>query len=360
MSTTTNLWRGKRVLVTGAAGTVGGEILRQLAGLGPAEIIGLDNNETEIFFAQQEGKLGSTVHLYVADIRDPLQLRRHMEGIDIVLHAAAYKHVFLCEQSPANAVQTNILGTQNVIDAAIAANVERVLLTSSDKAVNPTSVMGTSKLMGERLMVAANSQRRGGRPLFAATRFGNVLGSRGSVVPVFLRQIAQGGPVTLTHAGMTRFVMTLAEAVNLVTDSVFMATGGEVFVTKMPVVRIPDLAAAMIGIAAPQFGYQPEEIAVKEVGVIAGEKLYEELLNDEETRRTVELERHFVVLPALRPTHNSLDCSYPGLISRTVARSYTSANEAPLSVGEIKSYLVDRGVVKFERHPFAATASAGK
>jgi len=150
--------------------------------------------------------------------------------------------VILCEESPRDAIQTNILGTQNVIDAAQANRVKRVLFTSSDKAVNPTNVMGTSKLMGERLMTAANAQRQGeSDPLFSCTRFGNILGSRGSVIPLFKRQIGAGGPVTLTDPAMTRFIMTLEEAVQLVMDSVFLARGGEVFVTKMPVVRIARL-----------------------------------------------------------------------------------------------------------------------
>ena len=132
-----------------------------------------------------------------------------MQGIDIVLHAAALKHVMLCEKTPYDAVQTNILGTQHVIDAAIENDVQRVVFTSSDKAVNPTNVMGTNNLMGERLMTAANAQRRNSGPIFFSTRFGNILGSRGSVIPIFKRQIVAGGPVTLTHPNMTRFIMTL-------------------------------------------------------------------------------------------------------------------------------------------------------
>ena len=220
-----NPWHQKRVLITGVAGTIGRELLRQLVSLKPAEIIGIDSNESELFFVQQEYAIYPFVHLYLSDVRNPQQLSRHMEEIDIVLHTAAYKHVFLCEQAPGNAVQTNILGTQNVIDAAVAHNVERVIFTSSDKAVNPTSVMGTSKLMGERLITSANAVRHNGKPIFASTRFGNVLGSRGSVIPLFARQIAGGGPVTLTDPQMTRFIMTLQDAVRLVMDSVFLACG---------------------------------------------------------------------------------------------------------------------------------------
>lgn len=149
-----NLWAGKNVLITGVSGTVGRELLRQVASRKPAKIIGLDNNETELFFVCEEYRNHPNVHLYLGDMRDCDKLMRKMRGVDIVLHATALKHVILCEQSPRDGVQTNILGTQNVIDAALANNVEHVIFTSSDKAVNPTNVMGTTKLMGERLITA--------------------------------------------------------------------------------------------------------------------------------------------------------------------------------------------------------------
>jgi FlaA1/EpsC-like NDP-sugar epimerase len=340
-----NPWHEKRVLITGVAGTIGRELLRQLVYHGPAEIVGIDSNESELFFVQQEYASCPFVHLYLTDVRNPEQLSRHMDEIDIVLHTAAYKHVFLCEQAPGNAVQTNILGTQNVIDMATAHNVERVIFTSSDKAVNPTSVMGTSKLMGERLITSANAIRHNGKPIFASTRFGNVLGSRGSVIPLFARQIASGGPLTLTHPQMTRFIMTLRDAVRLVMDSVFLARGGEVFITKMPNVRIRDLATVMIEELAPRFGHDPRHIEIKPIGVIAGEKLYEELMSGEEIRRTIELSRYFVVLPALRPIYSLAEYEYPHLIRNSVDRAYNSANEAVLSLAELRSVLVNRGLL---------------
>ncbi len=335
-----NPWQGKRVLITGVAGTIGHELLRQLVDAKPAEIIGVDSNESELFYVQQEFAAYSFVRLYLTDIRNPVQLARRMEGIDIVLHAAAYKHVFLCEQAPSNAVQTNILGTQNVIDLALANDVERVIFTSSDKAVNPTSVMGTSKLMGERLITSANATRRNGKPIFACTRFGNVLGSRGSVIPLFARQILERGPVTLTHPQMTRFIMTLQDAVRLVMDSVFLACGGEVFITKMPIARIQDLAAVMIEELAPRFGCDPQDIEIKTIGVIPGEKLYEELMSSEETRRTVELKNYFVVLPALRPIYNVVEYKYPNMDRNSVVQAYNSANEKAMSMEELRSLLI--------------------
>jgi FlaA1/EpsC-like NDP-sugar epimerase len=340
-----NPWSDKRILITGAAGTIGRELLRQLVPFSPAEVIGIDSNESELFFVQQEYANCRFVHLFLSDVRNPEQLSRHMEEIDIVLHTAAYKHVFLCEQAPSNAVQTNILGTQNVINVAAAHKVERVIFTSSDKAVNPTSVMGTSKLMGERLITSANAMRHNGKPIFASTRFGNVLGSRGSVIPLFARQIASGGPVTLTDPEMTRFIMTLRDAVRLVMDSVFLARGGEVFITKMPTVRIQDLASVMIDELAPHFGHHPQDIAIKLIGVIPGEKLYEELVNGEETRRTIELSRYFVVLPAFRPIYNVADYSYPESVRNSVDLAYNSANEPALPPSDLRRMLIEGGLL---------------
>jgi len=248
--------------------------------------------------------------------------------------------VILCERSPQDAIQTNILGTQNVIDAATAAGAERVLFTSSDKAVNPTNVMGTSKLMGERLITAANAHRRSDGPVFSSTRFGNVLGSRGSVIPLFKRQIASGGPVTLTDPAMTRFIMTLKEAVSLVMESVFLAHGGEVFVTKMPIARIDDLAKVMITELAPAHGFDPDDIKINVIGAKAGEKLYEELMNDEETRRTVELDRYFSILPAFKAVYADIQYTYSGMGQLGVTRPYNSSVETHMTADELRSYIV--------------------
>ena len=340
-----NAWHGKRVLVTGICGTVGAELLRQLAQKNPGEVVGIDNNESELFFMDEQYRKDSRVRFYLGDVRDRDHLTRMMDGVDIVLHTAALKHVILNEHAPREAIQTNIQGTQNVIDGAIDAGVERVIFTSSDKAVNPTSVMGTSKLMGERLITAANALRRGDGPIFASTRFGNVLGSRGSVIPLFKQQIAGGGSITLTDPLMTRFIMTLEEAVRLVLDSVFLARGGEVFVTKMPVLRIADLAQVMVEELAPLSGRVPAAVDIKVIGVKPGEKLYEELLNTEEIRRTVELEKYFVVLPAFKSVFDDITYEYPDIVQDCVPRPYNSANEVPMELEELRSYLRANGLI---------------
>lgn len=340
----TPIFQGKSILVTGACGTVGSELVKQLltnADFAPAEVVGIDNNESQLFFIDQQYLQDQRAHFFVTDIRDRDELTRKMEGIDLVFHCAALKHVILCERSPEQAMQTNIQGVQNIISAAQANDVEKVIFTSSDKAVNPTNVMGTSKLMGERLMTAANSNKRGKGPVFASTRFGNVLGSNGSVIPIFHNQIAKGGPVTLTHRDMTRFVMSIEESVRLVIDSGTLARGGEVFITKMPVVRIADLAQAMIEELAPVYGFKAADIEIVEIGTKPGEKLYEELMSPEETRRALELPRYFSVLPAFRGIYHDIQYDYPDLVSQHVTNPYVSADEVALRVDDIRQLLKD-------------------
>jgi FlaA1/EpsC-like NDP-sugar epimerase len=259
----------------------------------------------------------------------------------VIFHAAALKHVVMCERSPFEAVQTNIHGVQNVVQAAYENGVKRVIFTSSDKAVNPTNVMGTSKLMGERLITAANASQLDGGTIFASTRFGNVLGSNGSVIPIFMKQIAKGGPVTLTDEDMSRFVMTISEAVRLVIDSAEIAQGGEVLITKMPVIRISDLAQVMIEEVAPVYGYDPDHIALRVIGTKPGEKLYEELMSDEETRRAVELSNYFSVLPAFKGLYKNIEYHYENLVSDQVTNPYVSARETPMNKLELRNFLVD-------------------
>lgn len=343
-----SLLKGKRILVTGACGTVGAELVNQLltdTSLALEEVTGIDNNESDLFFLDQKYLDDPRASFFVADVRDREELSRRLSGVDIVFHTAALKHVILSERSPDQAVQTNITGVQNVISAAIEKHIEQVVFTSSDKAVNPTNVMGTSKLMGERLMTAANSSKRGDGPIFVSTRFGNVLGSRGSVIPVFHSQIAAGGPVTLTDPEMTRFIMSIEESVRLVIDSAELARGGEVFITKMPVVRIQDLAEAMISSLAPLYGYEPDQIETKIIGSKPGEKLYEELMSEEETRRSLELSRYFAVLPAFRNLYHDIPYNYKGVVSEEVTNPYVSALQPILPPEEIRAFLVQNNLL---------------
>jgi FlaA1/EpsC-like NDP-sugar epimerase len=341
-------FKDKRVLVTGCCGTVGSELVRQLLKeYQVGELIGLDNNESELFFMEQR-YFSYPTKFVLADVRDRFKLFRQTQEVDILFHAAAFKHVILCERSPFEAVQTNILGIQNVIGAAKENKVKRIVFTSSDKAVNPTNVMGTSKLMGERLMTAANSNLRHNGSIFTSTRFGNVMGSRGSVIPIFSEQIKKGGPVTLTDPGMTRFIMSIKEAVQLVIDSASLAKGGEVFVTKMPVIYIYDLARVMIEELAEKYGHHPETIEIMCIGSKPGEKLYEELMTEEETRRTVELPRYYAVYPAFASLYQKIEYTYPEMVNSFVNEAYHSANEKPMSREELRAFLYRNQLIEGE------------
>lgn len=351
-----SFFKEKRVLVTGACGTVGRELVQQLLeNYEIGELVALDNNESEIFFLEQRFSKHRNASFFLADVRDNDKLSRKMKHMNVVFHTAAFKHVILCERSPFEAVQTNVLGVQNIIKAALENKVERVLFTSSDKAVNPTSVMGTSKLMGERLMTAANSNFREEGTIFVSTRFGNVLGSRGSVIPIFREQIKSGGPVTLTDADMTRFIMSIQEAVRLVIESAFLALGGEVFITKMPVIRILSLAEVMIQELAPFYGYKANEIEIDIIGFKPGEKLYEELMNQEETRRAWELQSYFVILPAFTCLYRNIPYEYPDIISKTVVKAYNSKSEKSLIKGQLSKFLKKNNLLKEDpaegKHP---------
>lgn len=344
------MMKNKRILITGSCGTIGSELVKTLLvenRYNPKEVIGIDNNESLLFYMSQQYLDNPKASFHLADIRDRDVLARLMKNVDIVFHTAALKHVILCEQSPYEAVQTNIIGCQNIIYAAEENSVEKVIFTSSDKAVNPTNVMGTSKLMGERLMTAANVKYKNSKTIFASTRFGNVLGSNGSVVPIFTQQIKSGGPVTLTDPEMSRFVMSVEEASQLVINSVEYAQGGEVFITKMPVLNISDLAKAMITqLSVYDSTGKGTEISI--IGSKPGEKLYEELMSEEETHRAIELEKYFVILPAFRNYYSNFDYDYDHVVSRNVNNPYISSEIEKMSIETISKFMLDNKLLKIE------------
>lgn len=345
--------KGKNILVTGVCGTVGGHLVQALLSneeYSPKSVVGIDNNESQLFFTDQKYLDDPRATFYLSDIRDRNSLVQLMDGIDIVFHTAALKHVILCERSPLEAIQTNILGVENIIYAAQANKVEKTIFTSSDKAVNPTNVMGTSKLMGERLMTAANGTSRD--LIFSSTRFGNVLGSNGSVIPIFKQQIKSGGPVTLTDPEMTRFVMTIEESVELVIDSAMQAVGGEVFITKMPVMRIQDLAEVMVEMLAEPYGQDPNAIKIDVIGTKPGEKLYEELMSDEETRRAIELDKYFSVLPAFRGFQGETQYDYENVVTDVVDDPYISADAELMSKAEIEQFLAKNNLLDMPEDAF--------
>jgi UDP-N-acetylglucosamine 4,6-dehydratase/5-epimerase len=327
----TDFARDKVVLITGAAGTIGSALAEKLLPLARA-VRCFDHAETELFFLNQRLKKRGALAPQLGDIRDLDRLRFAMAGVDIVMHTAALKHVALGEYNPFEVVQTNLQGLNNIIRAALDADVERVVFTSSDKAVNPTNVMGASKMMGERLIIAANEIRGHKRTRFAAVRFGNVIGSRGSVVPIFAGQLLRGDPLTITDDQMSRYVMTIDEAADLVLDAGSRMLGGEVFVTKMRALNVVDLAAAM----ARRLDVKRYEIV--NIGARAGEKLYEELVTDDEMARAKDLERLLVVLPA-EETEIAAMLSRHYASNKAVSKEWHSGKDHKMSVDEIVAYL---------------------
>lgn len=287
-------YSGKTVLITGGGGSIGSELCRQIAKLAPKKIAIFDIYENNAYDIQQEliRKYGSSLLLevYIGSVRDKARLDEVFAAVkpDVVLHAAAHKHVPLMEKSCAEAVKNNVLGTYNTADAAEKYGVEKFVLISTDKAVNPTNIMGASKRMCEMTVQA----RRDGKTKFVAVRFGNVLGSNGSVIPLFRKQIEEGGPVTVTDKRIIRYFMTIPEAAQLVLEAGAMAKRGELFVLNMgKPVKIYDLAVNMIKLS----GLIPEtDIKIEEVGLRPGEKLYEELLMESETLSKTENDLIFV------------------------------------------------------------------
>jgi FlaA1/EpsC-like NDP-sugar epimerase len=337
-------FKNKSILVTGACGTVGSEIISILSNLkhSSTKVIGVDNNENAIFYFDNLFAEDQMVSFRLADIRESKDILPLMRGIDIVIHSAAYKHVMLSEVSPNQFIQTNVYGLQNMISCATEADVQVFINTSSDKAVNPTNIMGVTKLLGEKLVTTANQQF--GSTVFASTRFGNVLGSAGSVFPIFLNQIKEGKPLTLTSKEMTRFVMSINQAAQLVLDSAAIANGGEIFVTKMPVISILDLAQSMIDEFSVDYGRKAEELYISEIGAKQGEKMFEELMNQEETRRTLELSKFYVIRPPF--VDKEITDQYENIISQEVEIPYNSEDENKLSGTDIKNLLKDYGLLK--------------
>ena len=295
-------YKGKKILITGGSGSIGKKIVKELVKYDVDVIRVLDNNETDLFNLENDIN-SNKVKVFVGDIKDNQRLKTVFKGIDIIFHAAAYKHVPLCEYNPLDAVKTNILGTQNVIDMAILCDVEKVILISTDKAVNPSNVMGATKFLAERLIMASsvNSDEEGTK--FSCVRFGNVLNSRGSVIPIFKKQLRCGGPITLTDEDMTRFIMNIQQAARLILQAGYLSKGGEIFILKMPAFKVSDLIDAMVEYYAPKYGYDKDEIEVEIIGKRPGEQLYEELMTQDEILNAYDNGDLFIIRDELNENH---------------------------------------------------------
>lgn len=323
---------GKKILVTGGTGSIGSEIVERALAEDAAVVRVLDNDECALFALRKQSSDDGRLRYLLGNVRNRDRLSMAMEDIDVVFHTAALKHVELNEYNPFETIQTNVLGTQNLVRVALEEEVESFVTISTDKASNPVSVMGATKLLSERLVVAANTYKGSRDTRFGCVRFGNVIGTSGSVVPTFMNQISKGGPVTVTDPDMTRFVLPIDDAVDLVFTAHQRMTSGEVFVLKMETLRIGDLAEAMIEHFASDFGYRPEEIDVEIIGGRPGERLHEKLISVEESLHVRELDRFYVILPQLDiPGYDPV--SYEGIAE--VNGEYTSTSQDPLTHSEI-------------------------
>ena len=331
-------YEDKTILVTGGVGSIGSEIVRMILKYNPKAVRILDNNETGLFDLEQELQ-SKKIRLFVGDVKDKERLRRAVEGVDIVFHAAALKHVPLCEYNPFEAVKTNVIGTQNIIEVAMDEEVEKFITISTDKAVNPVNAMGATKLLAERLTVSANFYKGKRKTAFSCVRFGNVLDTRGSVIPLFRKQIKNGGPLTVTDQGMTRFTMSISKAVELVLKAAKITKGGEIFIFKMPALQIGDLAEVIVEESAPKYRYAPEVFEIKTIGKRAGEKMYEELMTEDEAENAYEDEEMFVVLPQTFDIMGKLPYKLPDNLKKAQVRDYSSKDVKLLSKEGIKSLL---------------------
>ena len=279
-------WSEKVVLITGGTGSFGKEFVGiMLHEIHPAKLIIFSRDELKQHEMRAAGLDHPSLRYFIGDVRDEARLRRAMNGVHIVVHAAALKQVPACEYNPNEAILTNIIGGRNVIEAALDNGVERVMALSTDKAVNPVNLYGATKLAAEKLFVQSNAYAGGKGTRFACVRYGNVVGSRGSVVPVFLQQRASG-TVTITDDRMTRFWLSLEQGVRFTVSSIEQMQGGEVFVPKIPSMKVADLARAI----APG-------CSLRRIGIRAGEKLHEVLVSEDEARHTIELPDRYVVQP---------------------------------------------------------------
>lgn len=327
------MFNNKTILITGGTGSFGKQYVRTLLSqYNPKKIIVYSRDELKQFEMQQQFNQPQ-MRYFIGDVRDRARLTQAMKGVDYVIHAAALKQVPAAEYNPMECIKTNIHGAENVIEAAIANNVDRVIALSTDKAANPINLYGATKLASDKLFVAANNFVGEGGPRFSVVRYGNVVGSRGSVVPFFQRLVDAGAPfLPITHAEMTRFWITLPQGVDFVLTNFRRMIGGEIFVPKIPSLKITDLATAI----APDL---PQKI----VGIRPGEKLHEIMCPADDAHLTLEFHDHFVIRPTIKFHHSDSDYTVNqiGEIGKPVVHGFeynSGTNKHFLTIDEILAY----------------------
>jgi FlaA1/EpsC-like NDP-sugar epimerase len=339
---------GKSILITGGTGTIGSALVKHILNNYDVNVIRiLSRDETkQHLLKNQLLDPNNKLRFFIGDIRDKERLHRAMREVDVVFHLAALKHVSACEYNPFEAIKTNVIGVQNIIDIAIERNTEKIIFTSTDKAATPSNTMGVTKLMGEKLITSANYYKGWTKPKFYSVRFGNVVGSRGSLIPLIEEQIKNDQPITLTHSEMTRYIMSLDSAVDFIIKSLNIAQGGEVLVKKMDSIKIIDLIEVLIEFFANKYDKKVDSININEIGMFAGEKLYEELFSVEEAERTYEMEDLYVITPQIREVISKIDLKkYANLHKFDISQPFNSKSVQCLSKEQIKEFLVNNHLI---------------
>ncbi|MFC1745585.1 UDP-N-acetylglucosamine 4,6-dehydratase family protein [Candidatus Riflebacteria bacterium] len=334
-----NIFKNRVILVTGGTGSIGSEIVRQILHFKPAAVRIFSRDEFKQFQMQQELSKFSNIRYFIGDIRNPERVRLATRGANYVFHAAALKHVPACEYNAFEAVETNVIGTQNLVNAAIEAKVDKFIAISTDKACHPLNVMGATKLLSEKIVTSSQYHKGKSQTVMANVRFGNVLGSRGSVIPLFLNQIKNNQPLTITDPEMSRFFVSIPEAVQLVYKSMNDCLGGEVFIFKMPALTIGTLIDALIELvceANPDKTIRPKK---KIIGIRPGEKMYELLMNEAEVSLCLETPKMYIIRSQIDiPNWRGKISSYRGA-KKITSCSYDSRQTQLLSIAECKKML---------------------
>ena len=337
-------FKDKKILIIGGTGTIGKTLIKELLKQNPKVIRILSRDEHKQFeiMRYEEFEDYSKLRFLIGDVRDFDRVERAMHEIDIVFNLAAMKHVPSCEYNPDEAIKTNITGMQNVIKASTKNDVEYVLFTSSDKAINPSNTYGATKMLAEKLVQAANFSKGSSKTKFVAVRFGNVMGSRGSVIPLFKKQIIDNRAITVTDPSMTRFMMTSTQAVNLLMDVCKKSIGGEVFVLKMPVIKLGDLAEVIVEECKEKYLIK-EEVSIKEIGLRAGERYYEELMTEVESYDGYDLENMYVLTPSSFDKTKYHKHYYD--FKKCEISNYSSHNVNPIDKEEVREFLKQENII---------------
>lgn len=335
-----SFFKDKGILIIGGTGTIGKGLVKELINHNPKVIRIFSRDEYKQFIMEHSAiieKNNEKFRFLIGDVRDFERVDRAMEGIDIVFNLAAMKHVPACEYNPDEAIKTNVDGMQNVIKSAMKNNVECVLFTSSDKAISPTNTYGATKMLAEKLVQAANFSKGKAKTKFIAVRFGNVMGSRGSVIPLFKKQILENKKITVTDPSMSRFMMSLSQAVKLMIKSCEISVGGEVFVLKMPVINLKDLAEVVVQKVCEKNKLNQQHINIEVIGCRAGERVYEELMTEEESKYAKDLGEMYAVLSSIYlKEYNKAYTNY----ENCKIGNYSSHNMQPISKEKVNSLFI--------------------